>query len=621
MSFNKAVLRYAALLAALAAFNVSADGAASQSGKLRGLCNEIAELTKDHENTSTITLLNAVHKQLCREGAQTFRQKTVDDYSAKNTPNITADISSNILLALLEWGNTHARKEIEHVAYNHFINPLCKSPRDRYFRETCLRHTNSTDYALAETIEDLGMYLRRDIEALPVALLQTAFKSKQQQVLTIAKQWDEFRTGKLPALKTMSGLRSQLAGESLCGSTDNGISGIYLMESLADAFEESAKYPDVEQTPAFTLLFLKAVIKDKNECLLEPMSSKLMGAADSDPAERAKRINAMISKTVSLLEDVKSKLVLIQEQAKIVDNKENSSEKRRTAAYEMLDHTASMIASFAGMYEWGGETNHALAYEIQRYSDMSVLMAKTISARYTAARRDFVRVLECVTWNNTAKKCAAWSDIRRHIDEGNLREIESTFNHIRTYIYPMMQIAQAESKEDYHAAIEQFTAPVGSSRMKSIRNSNSISMFYGGQISYERLSGDTTRAHATGLSAGAFIPVGIDISWTSNTHAWNYGAFLSVIDLGALVTTSFDTDPEGDNIDSIDKTPEFTFSRVFSPGVFYRAGFRNTPFIIGAGFSYSPELRKAHLKDGTDTMMNATRALIFGALDLVMVPF
>ena len=75
------------------------------------------------------------------------------------------------------------------------------------------------------------------------------------------------------------------------------------------------------------------------------------------------------------------------------------------------------------------------------------------------------------------------------------------------------------------------------------------------------------------------------------------GFFGSLFDLGAVV--SYRLTRSGKDYSGL--PDKVTFKQIFSPGFSLNLGWKNSPFTIGAGIQWAPELRKIKDKEGIIT--------------------
>lgn len=203
------------------------------------------------------------------------------------------------------------------------------------------------------------------------------------------------------------------------------------------------------------------------------------------------------------------------------------------------------------------------------------------------------------------------------------------------------ELAVAEDREAVAEVLDQFAAPVGSWRAKTDHLTVSIDGLLG-------LGGGGEYAVAVGGHASSFGGygglvglVGVDIAGpTDHVHGPSLGAFFSLLDVGALVTlgtatpsrcvdqttmmqvpATGDTCPAGSAAEASRADPISPLQFV-APGLFFRVGLRDVPFVFGAGIDVLPWGRTLHYQvAGADTseMIPIVRFGAFAAVDVTIL--
>jgi hypothetical protein len=196
------------------------------------------------------------------------------------------------------------------------------------------------------------------------------------------------------------------------------------------------------------------------------------------------------------------------------------------------------------------------------------------------------------------------------------------FKTFKKYGLFISNLAQAQNSQQVKEALDVAALPVGSYKIK--RNSFldiSLNAYPGLSAGLEFRKGIPLGANvkAVNPTLGFSAPVGLGFSWgeikekkkekkdsTINQNEFivlekgksitkyisgrSHSLFLSVIDIGAI--TSFrliDDDTE--------TLPEFKWSNILAPGLYYVNGLKDTPLSWGLGVQYGPQLRSIE-KDG-----------------------
>lgn len=178
-------------------------------------------------------------------------------------------------------------------------------------------------------------------------------------------------------------------------------------------------------------------------------------------------------------------------------------------------------------------------------------------------------------------------------------------------------IANANSTSDLANSINNISGPAAGYKYKTVApHLLSATALVGLNYEWDHLSGPgvDTRARAR----GGFAPVGFEFSGPSPCiEKADLGVLLSLIDVGNLI--SYSNTNTTSNGSSVKSAPNTSFSQVWSPGLYLIWGFPNSPFVVGVGYSRTPELRTATLA-ATKTNLDASRFMIFVAVDITLSP-
>lgn len=157
----------------------------------------------------------------------------------------------------------------------------------------------------------------------------------------------------------------------------------------------------------------------------------------------------------------------------------------------------------------------------------------------------------------------------------------SDYSLITKLIHFVNDMALAKNSEDVEKAIEAIALPSGSYSIKRASHFNASLNSYPGILIGNEVASGSVAVFSTGFTT----PVGLSFAWGTK-KGFSHGIYMPVIDLGALVRLHFD------DTSSTSALPEFNFINLFSPGLYYNLGFRNSPLSLHIGGQYAPKLRR-----------------------------
>lgn len=193
------------------------------------------------------------------------------------------------------------------------------------------------------------------------------------------------------------------------------------------------------------------------------------------------------------------------------------------------------------------------------------------------------------------------------------------------YIPVLVDLSQAKDAATVKSLLQTAAAPVGSWRLKSqpkpsihIAVTGIVGAAGGGEA-------PLTKGYSGGAAGGLIGAVGFDFAGPVCTDSrWTIGAFLSLLDVGQLISA-----PAFPATDGQQKQPtaggSFSIVQILSPGLYFRLGAGNSPFVFGAGVAVAPNLRKYDrlATDGSvlsSQQLTVLRAQAFLGVDLTLFP-
>ncbi len=254
------------------------------------------------------------------------------------------------------------------------------------------------------------------------------------------------------------------------------------------------------------------------------------------------------------------------------------------------------------------------------------LFENIFAENYGSAIRNVVQLLS-ITWGLREKDKRAASSLdgkkstplkgRAHATiSGNAtrRGNEKIKSAVLTYGTFMANMVEAQTPDQVKAAISAVAVPPGSSSLKrNARLNVGVNGYFGlgfhqETLTADSLSGYSRRSPAFGLS----VPVGIAISMGQlriGKKEQSFSLFLPVLDLGAVTTYRLNQKEVPSEL------PKLTFGNIISPGAYLLWNISRSPFTIGGGAQFGPQLRQVTV-DGNKTTSSAWRYGVTVAIDV-----
>jgi hypothetical protein len=176
------------------------------------------------------------------------------------------------------------------------------------------------------------------------------------------------------------------------------------------------------------------------------------------------------------------------------------------------------------------------------------------------------------------------------------------------------QIADAKSADEVAAAITAAAAPASTYELKYANSMVAIGAMAGVSAGFETVRANAS-AHSSGAVIGAFAPVGLTAS-TPFGDDFHASLTLSVINLGALVSTRFSQDTKGTT--TVDAAPQVKLANVLAPGLFVSIGLWKSPFVLAVGGQVIPIGRQLSTTaaDGTTSTSTTPAIQLVGSLSV-----
>lgn len=183
----------------------------------------------------------------------------------------------------------------------------------------------------------------------------------------------------------------------------------------------------------------------------------------------------------------------------------------------------------------------------------------------------------------------------------------------------MAEMINAQSSEQVQTILKSTTLPPGSSRIKREVVSNfTINSYLGAGVGRDRLLDAPTGITPDAFGAALSVPIGMTYSFSPSflNNNSSFSIHVPLLDLGAI--TAYRSNPNGATA-NVNALPELEWKNLFSPGAYLVYNFANSPFSVGVGGQYGPQLRQLEPANGEPLFLNSWRfPMLFLSID---VPF
>lgn len=271
---------------------------------------------------------------------------------------------------------------------------------------------------------------------------------------------------------------------------------------------------------------------------------------------------------------------------------------------------------------------YAALQDLPDISNQSLSLFENIFAEnYGNAIRNVVQLLS-ITWGLRQKDKNATSSSGKNKKDGKAADTPSSAPASRsdryenekikaallTYGTFMANMVEAQTPDQVKAAISAVAVPPGSSSIKrNARLHLGVNGYFGLGFHHETLTADSLSDKARGsCTIGLSVPVGISVSmgqWRIGKKENSFSLFLPVLDLGAVTSYRLNQQKAPSEL------PELSFGNIVSPGAYLLWNIRRSPFTIGGGAQFGPQLRKITV-DGKQISSSAWRYGLTCSIDV-----
>ena len=168
---------------------------------------------------------------------------------------------------------------------------------------------------------------------------------------------------------------------------------------------------------------------------------------------------------------------------------------------------------------------------------------------------------------------------------GKLGELNPRIAHAITMV---ADVGTATTPEGVSGALERFAVGPGSWEHKHERDGFSLTGWAGLHGSYELSQHD---AVSDGVAMGPMLSIGFDLHFAVDDQV-RLGFYVPVIDVGNVANIRLANTDEGSLLEA-ETLAVVDWGQLFAPGLYAFVSLGRTPFLLGVGFNYVPDLRRA----------------------------
>ena len=536
-----------------------------------------------------------------------------------------AQISSDVAswpVAIAELLAKRADAEMKTWFVENIFGKICSDDVKGYFPEFCLRYQFFSEGA-AGSYSALSKPLQDDLMALPACLIwqNSPTNDRKEWGYPVTNLFQKVRKDTYP-LYLVAGLADTRYVRAACTTGVEASCALYLSGVATNALL-TTKQNDKNNIDASELIS-RAYIKmgeDKKYDLISTITPSYAG----DMAVAYEYYRRRIEALNEIVKDIESKIIALR---KAKEEGADGKEEALQAAFEIgqrvvdaIGAAVAIVRNDDGLIRFGDNASSDKnikiisneADEVARLRAVTSIVASATAGHYSDAMADLAKVTYCISEKEIqvqfSRLCGPWKDVRDHVAD------RKAIQNIARYVPVTMDIANAKTTEDLTGALDRAASPVGAWRLKREGFMTSIGGLVGLSYGKERLDSAETGI-TRGRYSALFAPVGIDISVPCRLLSSTAGIFISVVDVGNLMSFNW-SDNQAIQVKEDSNT---SFRQIYSPGAYLRFGLGKTPFVAGLGIAKTPGLRDAVLADGSTVKLNSTRVSAFIAVDIPLFP-
>lgn len=473
-----------------------------------------------------------------------------------------------------------AKAELRQWVVSGAITDLCSrdSVKTSLFPDTCVLQ-RQYEYGAPATDAMLVKTFRKDLQVLPARYLWSSEQSRPTWGFVLTNYYRELRIGE-KAINIAAGLAevSTLKESCVSGTAINTSCALLWSGMLARAYLWSKTGDDEQAEEISPEQFLAAILVVLNENKMDVYLNGLeetFVSLQSNKVELTKFTGQLRGKVQSL---VVAHRELLRESERLQQLLEKNAgvDEQRASALRLTEKatiilTRSLLIN-STIVDWckscgPSEVVNTAKVRAHQIEIIASIVGSFSAGSYSDGFSAMLLILNCMADETENNQCEGWPKLS---SENKVPIVAISKN-----LPLIIALADAKSASDIEVALDAAAAPVGAWRYKRLHSMNSLTGLVGGNLSWERLSGDGVSDY-DGWSFGLFAPVGIDRSWPTANQKGSNGFLVSIIDVGGLVTTRITGDSNSDVATTEDPV---RLKNILSFGLFYHWSIENSPIV------------------------------------------
>jgi hypothetical protein len=491
---------------------------------------------------------------------------------------------------LAQFLSDRAQQEVVLWLVEQFQKDLCKNDTTKVlFHETCTLLDPDCGYADLPPGAILASAIRADVEALPAAILTRYAHLSESTAKAIVQLFIELRNGH-PPLELIAGWSEDDELKNSCKAGDDYLAcGMVLTGAvIVEAGDVAVPSPT-------------ATIDEASQAAFDAAKTTMKEVCDQS-ADAPKK--TLCNKFVDNFDLAKVKTLLraAANLAQKIDQVGKSGTPAADKAAEILGAVKQVIDAGAKLMPDVpiGQGKPSVVVIWRSVDDGIDATTAMLAGRYAEGVRKIVAFV-------------------RDVANDSLPEP------LPRYLVMIVDLSSAKTSGDVQAALQVAAAPVGSWRDKRKACSISVTGLVGIAGGYELPFSADGGKRVGAVNGGLMGAVGFDFAFPMGQNS-THGFFLSVLDVGQLISTPIDPQAGKAAADKSTTTAkagtDFQLVQVFSPGFYYRFGIGKSPFTLGAGLSVAPQLRLYETSGASagKELFSMMRFSAFAAVDVTIFP-